>query len=37
MYDLIAMGSMGRVTSVDKNGDFNWQVSSVMYYEIKPK
>lgn len=24
-YDLIAIGSMGRITSVDKNGDFNWQ------------
>ncbi|XP_045193457.2 uncharacterized protein LOC123549425 [Mercenaria mercenaria] len=24
-YDLIALGSMGRITSVDKNGDLNWQ------------
>lgn len=27
-YDLIALGSMGRVSSVDKNGDFNWQTQT---------
>ena len=25
-YDTIAFGSMGKITSLDKNGDFNWQV-----------
>ena len=25
-YDFIALGSLGKMTSVDKNGDFNWQV-----------
>ncbi|KAH3774066.1 uncharacterized protein LOC127845785 [Dreissena polymorpha] len=27
-YDLIAIGSLGRVSSVDKNGDFNWQTQT---------
>ncbi|XP_052819097.1 uncharacterized protein LOC128244968 [Mya arenaria] len=32
-YDLIALGSMGRITSVDKNGDFNWQTQTMANWD----
>lgn len=32
-YDLIALGSMGRVSSVDKNGDFNWQTQTAASWD----
>lgn len=32
-FDLIAIGSMGRVTSVDKNGDFSWQVQTAASWD----
>ena len=35
-YDMIALGSLGRVTSVDKNGDFNWQVSYRIVMPFSP-